>query len=178
MRKSFLIFFQGKANSCLIEYQQRVRYQGADGSPPSTATAEWKQLLTCSYKQAIITWCILMMKTPSTGLRRPCATSSEKPSQDQRNAYIIGFPVLFRNEAGKEWSMFASTFAVRLKQPFGSTIFSRTKDLIPALLTYSYTTPCSRWVLSTVRLMRGVSSPITSGELMVCGDWARTKISH
>lgn len=65
---------------------------------------------------------------------------------------------------------------MRLKQPFGSTIFSRTKDLIPALLTYSYTTPCSRWVLSTVKLMRGVSSPVISGEMMVCCIWAGNKI--
>lgn len=44
------------------------------------------------------------------------------------------------------------TLAVRLKNPLGSTIFSSTWHLIPAVLSYSYTTPYSRWTLSTVRL--------------------------
>ena len=45
-----------------------------------------------------------------------------------------------------------NTLAVRLKNPFGSTIFSSTWHLIPAVLSYSYITPYSRWTLSTVRL--------------------------
>lgn len=52
----------------------------------------------------------------------------------------------------------SKTLAVRLKQPRGSTIFSSTWHLTPAVLTYSYTTPCSRCTLSTVRLTRGLSS--------------------
>ena len=46
----------------------------------------------------------------------------------------------------------ARTLAVRLKKPLGSTIFSTTLHLVPAVLSYSYTTPYSRWTLSTVRL--------------------------
>lgn len=50
------------------------------------------------------------------------------------------------------------TLAVRPKQPRGSTIFSSTWHRTPAVLAYSYTTPCSRYTLSTVRLTMGLSS--------------------
>lgn len=59
------------------------------------------------------------------------------------------------------------TFAARLKQPLGSTIFSRTHCLIPAVLTYSYTTPCSTWTLSTFRLTEGTSSDMDNSSSLL-----------
>lgn len=62
-----------------------------------------------------------------------------------------GFSCLTENKI-PSFAGIARTLAVRLKKPLGSIIFSTTLHLIPAVLSYSYTTPYSRWTLSTVRL--------------------------
>lgn len=100
MAKSCLIFFQGKANSCLkrlilsiskeyVTRQIKARIlQLRTPLPLPQQLKSWKHLLTCSYQTSYYNL-VLSNEENSAGLRRPCATSSKELSQDTREMPIL-----------------------------------------------------------------------------------------